>query len=544
MPSVHSAQPSTLTASLAEQSTLSDPASEMLALYRQGKYEEILHRTSAALRNMPGHAELWHIGAGAAYALGLLEDAERFWTVVVTQNPNHAEAHYDLGVLYLDRGQTDAAVRHLSRALSLAPDYPNAMNALGALNLREGRLEEARALFDKAIRRDPRFAQAHVNRAKVCLLEGNQGGAEQGIAAAIAIDPGNGKAHMLRAEQDMTRISAKWVKQLRSAYRSRHSRPVAEQIYLCFAMAKLAERLEETDLAFEAYSEGNRLHYARHPWDERGAERLLAEAITSVGPGIYDEASRIDSGSPGEDRVPIFIVGMPRSGTTLLEQILASHPQAHGCGELPTLTRLLRSAPVPPPSEGERTSWAARLRSVGEAYLETVWTPEVRTRFAVDKMPGNYEVAGWIPLAMPQAKIIHIRRNPLDTCFSCFATLFSDGHEYTFDQAVLARQYDRYRRWMAHWRAVMPQGSLLEIDYERLVADLEGVTRSVLAYVGLPWHPDCLRFHRNGRTVLTASRAQVRKPLYTSSIGRWRRFERHLMPLRTALAPYLSENVS
>jgi len=539
---MQNAQPSAPVSSLAGAPPPADPVAEIFQLYGQGRHQEVINRAGPALRAAPDNVDLWHIGAASACALGLLEDAERFWTVVVTRKPDHAEAHYDLGALYLERGQHTDAARHLSRALALDPTHSWAMHALGLVNLNMGHIDQARSCFDAAIRLDPRIASARANRAKICLLDGDKAGAEQNVAAALAIDPGNCTAHLIRAEQGKTRISPKWVKQLRTAYRARRSRPIPEHIGLCFAMGKLAEKLKDYELAFEAYTEGNRLHYERNPWNEDGADGLLAQAMASIDPGVYEHAARIDVGCPSEDRVPIFIVGMPRSGTTLLEQILACHPQVHGCGELTTLGDLLRSGQLD--TAGDRTTWLRGLRAVGQRYLDAVWTSDVRTRFAVDKMPGNYEVVGWMPLTMPQARIIHIRRDPLDTCLSCFATLFSTGHQYAFDQTALARQYGRYRRWMAHWHAVMPPGAILEIDYERLVADLEGVTRSVLAHIGLDWHPDCLRFHRNNRPVLTASRSQVSKPLYSSSIGRWRRFERHLAPLRTALAPHLPESVS
>lgn len=578
MPSVHSAQPGTLVGSLPSLSAAADPGSQMLELYRRGEYRELLHRTSVALRTAPDNIELWHIGAAAAYALGLTEDAERFWTVVVTQNPNHAEAHYDLGILYFNRGQSGSAARHLSRAVLLSPDNARAMNSLatlllqldrldeanvllrraialdpnlatahmnlGVVSSRLNRLAEARICLDEAVRLDPRCAHAHAARAAYCLLQGDEAGAERNAAAALAADPGNGAAHLFRAEQRPTHVPAGWADQLRGAYRDRRSRPVTEQIYLCFAMGKLAERRGEYDFAFQAYAEGNRLHYAQHPWDERGADRLMAAGTAGIEHGLYEEAARIDPRGAPQERVPVFIVGMPRSGTTLLEQILASHPEVFGAGELTTLDNLVRSAEPPPLSGAGRSSWLRKLRVLGEQYLDAAWPPAVRTRFIVDKMPGNYRLAGWIALMMPQAKIIHIRRDPLDTCFSCFATFFAAGHEYTYDQAILARQYARYRRCMQHWRGVLPPGSMLEIDYEALVADLQGVTRSVLAHIGLPWHPACLRFHRNDRTVLTASRVQVRKPLYTSSIGRWRRFEPYLKPMRDALDDCPEQNVN
>lgn len=544
MPSLQNAQPSAPVSSLAGAPPPADPVAEIFELYGQGRHQDVINRAGPALRAAPENVDLWHIGAASACALGLLEDAARFWTVVVTRKPDHAEAHYNLGALHLERGQHTDAARHLSHALGIDPTHSRAMHALGLVNLNMGHIDQARSCFDAAIRLAPRFASARANRAKICLLDNDKAGAEQNLAAALAIDPGNTPAHLIRAGQRKSRMSAKWVRQLRTAYRARGSRPIREQMGLCFAMGKVAENLRDYDLAFEAYAEGNRLHYQRNPWDEDGSNRLLDHCIANIEPALYDEASRIDPAGAREERVPVFVIGMPRSGTTLLEQILACHPQVHGCGELTTLGDVLRSTQLDTPAAGERASWLRGLRAAGRRYLDAVWTSDVRTRFAVDKMPGNYEVAGWIPLTIPQAKIIHIRRDPLDTCVSCFTTLFSTGHQYTFDQAVLARQYGRYRRWMAHWHAVMPPGAILEIDYETLVADLEGVTRSVLAHIGLDWHPDCLRFHRNDRPVLTASRSQVSKPLYSSSIGRWRRYERHLGPLRTGLAPYLAESVS
>ncbi len=555
-----------------------DPASQVLELHRQGRYPDALHRAGAALRADPGNAELWHLSAAAAYALGLAEDAERFWSTALAHDPRHAEAHYNLGILCLERERTDEAARYLSRAILLAPAHARALNSLGALLTRHGRLEEAgvllrraleldprlpgarqnlavvcilqhrraeaRTCLDEAIRLEPDSSEAHALRAQLCVLENDEAGAERNMIAALAADPANGTAHLFRVEQRKAHLDTAWVGQLRAAYQTRRSRAVTQQIYLAFAMGKLAERLGEFDLAFEAYADGNRLYYAQHPWDERAAEQLLDHAVAAIEPGIFSAAEPPGPGEPTPDRVPIFIIGMPRSGTTLLEQILASHPQIQGCGELPTLTRMLHAAQLHTPPEGDRPAWLERVRALGAQYLSAVWSPGLRTRFAIDKMPGNYEVAGWIPLMLPQAKIIHIRRDPLDTCFSCFSTFFAEGHEYTYDQTQLGRQYERYRRWMAHWRAVLPAGRMLELDYETLVADLEGVGRAVLAHIGLAWHPDCLRFHRNARNVQTASRSQVRKPLYASSIGRWRPFERQLRPLRAALTADPPGNVT
>ena len=555
-------------------------AAQLLELYRAGRHQDVLHHASAALRANAQDAELWHISAGAAYALGLTEDAERFWTAAIAHDANHADAHYNLGILFLERERTEEAARHLSRAVLLAPHDARAMNSLGALLTQQGRLEAARVLLQRAIELDPRIAQAHQNlgllsiqqnrleearasldqavhlapdsadahaaRAKLRVLEGDDAGAERDMLAALAADPGHGTAHLFRVEQRKTRIDTTWSSQLRTAYENRRCRSVTQRMYLDFAMGKLAERLGEYELAFQAFAEGNALHHQRFPFDEAAADQFAAAAMRGLRHDIYADSScepgRAEVSNRG--RVPVFIIGMPRSGTTLLEQILASHPEIFGAGELTTLTDVMGRAPLPPACASERSSWLQELRALGDAYLARVWKPEVSARFVIDKMPGNFRLAGWIPLMMPQAKIIHIRRDPMDTCFSCFSTFFAEGHEYTYDQTLLARQYGRYRLWMEHWRNVLPMHSMIEIDYEALVSDLEGVTRAALAHIGLEWHERCAQFHQNSRAVHTASRDQVSKPLYASSIGRWRPFERYLAPMQAALAPYLSGNVT
>jgi len=189
----------------------------------------------------------------------------------------------------------------------------------------------------------------------------------------------------------------------------------------------------------------------------------------------------------------------------------------------------------------ERPAWRERLHALGREYLARVWGRGVSECYVIDKMPGNYWHLGLVPLMLPEARIIHVRRDPLDTCFSCYSTAFSDAHEYCFDLVVLGRRYLRYHRLMEHWRAVLPPSRMLEVRYEDVVAELERETRRMLAHIGLPWHEACLSFHENRRAVRTASVIQVRRRLYAGSIGRWQRFARQLEPLRRLLAPVLDD---
>jgi hypothetical protein len=230
---------------------------------------------------------------------------------------------------------------------------------------------------------------------------------------------------------------------------------------------------------------------------------------------------------------------MPRSGTTLTEQIMASHPDVHGAGELRDLMQIVQQpiagqALQPYPenlaglTRGDISQW-------GQDYVAGLRRRAPEARRITDKMPANYMALGLIALMLPNAKIIHVQRNPVDTCVSCFTRLFNRHQEATYDLAELGRHYANYARLMQHWRQVLPQGSFIEVQYEDIVADMEGQARRLIDFCGLDWNAACLDFHNNKRSIRTASVTQVRQPIYTSSVARWRHYEKHLGPLLEAL---------
>ncbi len=548
-----------------------DPAAQAARLYDQGKPREALHVASEALRREPVNARLWDVGAAAAFALGLFADAERFWTVAIRHDPNSADAHSNLGTLYARTGELAAAERCFIRAIALDPRHASALSNLGALRVDQqryaqalppleaslaiagerpdalnnlglalfhlDRVDEAREALRRAAMLKPDFPDLLVNTALIHMHDGDEPAAERAFDAVLALEPGHARALLFKSEQNRAMPDCAWVGPLEEAYRRRAGRLVPEVIHLDFAMGKVCEELARYDEAFAAYAEGNRLHHGQHPFDEHSEQRYLDIVRTGFGADVYGEAALAPPDTVSTDKVPIFIVGMPRSGTTLMEQILAAHPEVAGAGELSLLGELL--APVPPevPPPGARGAWLSRLRELGNRYLEDTWKAHPGATFLVDKMPGNHRFAGLIPLMIPQARIIHMNRAPLDVCWSCFTQLFATGHEYAYDQGTLGRQYVRYHRLMEHWRAVMPPGRLLEVHYEDVVADLERETRRVLAHLGLDWHERCARFYERRQVVRTASRTQVRRPLYASSVGRWKSFAKHLAPLIQALEP-------
>jgi hypothetical protein len=246
------------------------------------------------------------------------------------------------------------------------------------------------------------------------------------------------------------------------------------------------------------------------------------------------------SGSGNCSRLPIFILGMPRSGTTLIEQIIASHPLVYGAGEVPVFHDVVSSMRG---ADGQTIAYPEvvptlnpqAFRQIGARYIDELSRLAPSGERVTDKTPSNYYRVGLIHLALPEAKIIHSVRNPLDTCISCFSKLFNELY-YTYDLGELGRYYKRYERLMAHWRHVLPAHSILEVCYEDVIGDLEGQARRIIDYCGLPWDSRCLAFHKTNRPVRTASATQVRQPIYTTAVGRWRVYEEYLKPLLQALA--------
>jgi len=245
-------------------------------------------------------------------------------------------------------------------------------------------------------------------------------------------------------------------------------------------------------------------------------------------------SQRQDIGFKSE--LPMFIFGMPRSGTTLVEQILASHSQVHGAGEINDLVDTVKELMPTFPAGAEALPLEA-WRALGERYVRRLVERNPNALRVTDKMPRNFYLAGLIATALPDARIIHCRRSPMDTCLSCYSLHFPYGQEFTYDLEVLGRYYGIYMQVMEHWRKALP-ARMLTLDYESLVADPETETRRLVSFCGLEWDDACLDFHKSKRSTATASAAQVREPIYRRSVERWRRFERELEPLRVALGPY------
>jgi Tfp pilus assembly protein PilF len=441
----------------------------------------------------------------------------------------------NLGHALAEQNRLEAALEHYGAAVKLKPDYVEALCNWGVALSGLGRADEAETRFRRAIAVNPRFASAHHNLGMLLRQHGRLGEARCAIEEAIRHAPRNAAYYENLASVRSFMAGDRYLTALEDMFADSASLDVASRIHLHFALAKAYDDIGAHQAAFAQLSIGNQLKRQETPYDE-----VATFAQMNRTPDVFTKAFVRSHENHGEQsRLPIFVIGMPRSGTTLIEQILASHPQVFGAGELAlfdqTAGALRDSLPGQPPYPDMAEAMSGEdFAKAGAIYLEQLTQLAPDAHRIVDKMPGNFLLAGLIHLALPNATIIHAVRDPVDTCVSCYSLLFND-QKYSYDLSELGRYYRHYQSLMAHWHSVLPPGRILDVRYEELIGDLEGVARRVVAQCGLPWDERCLDFHRTSRMVNTPSATQVRKPIYRSSIGRWRRYKALLSPLLAEL---------
>lgn len=482
-----------------------------------------LLRRAVAVR--PGAASL-HSNLGLALlTLGHAQEAAAHFTKAVAANPQLAEAHNGLGLAAGQRGRHEEALDHLRRAVAVRPDFAEAHANIG-LALRElGRHSEARTACQAAISASPPHPALYIESAKVEQELGDLGAAAALYERALALAPRRADIHRQLAQVKRYAKSDPHLARMEVLAAESEGLPLQARMDLDFALGKALIEAGEPERALAHLHAANAVVRQRTAYDEAdvlGQLDRIARAFAEVPAG--------PSGDPSP--LPVFVVGMPRSGTTLTEQILASHPQVFGGGEL----RFVENAAVAvtPFPEAAAAMEPEALRAFGAAYVARLRGLAPAAARVVDKMPANFRFAGLIHRALPNARIIHVRRDPVDTCMSCYAQLFA-GLPYAYDLGDLGRYYRGYDTLMDHWRRILPPDAMLEIEYERLVADLPGEARRLVAYCGLDWDKRCLQFHATQRPVRTASFAQVRRPIYRDSVGRWDAHRDALKPLLDAL---------
>jgi tetratricopeptide (TPR) repeat protein len=463
-------------------------------LVRLGKHSLALTQFEEALRIQPTFARCCNNLGAALQALGRVDESIAWFERALDLDPNYTDARANLSnaLALLDR--FDEAQAQLSRIASDAPDDPVAYDRIGSIASTEGRLDDAVAAYEQALERNPRSGKLYYALATV---------------KPLALDDPH-VAGMMRLLEQIATL------------------PLDEQTALHFALGEVSTKNGRHAQALVHFKAGNALKRRHVDYDEPGTLAAFANIAAAFGKGALQ--SLAGSGFPSAK--PVFIVGMPRSGTTLVEQILASHSQVHGAGELETFGKIVGELLLP---EAMRLT-PELLQSIGSRYVESISELSPSAQRITDKMPSNFRFVGLIHLALPNAKIIHTRRNAVDACVSCFAQNFGGEQPFAYDLAELGRYYRAYERLMNHWRAVLPPGAMLEVEYETVVDDFEAQARRLIEYVGLEWEPACLEFHKTQRSVRTASVAQVRQPIYRSSIGRWEAHADALRPLLDALS--------
>jgi len=540
-----------------------------VALRALQRPEDALAGFDAAIAIRPDYAEALNNRGVTLRDLGRPGEALASFDQALAFKPDYVEALNNRGIELRDLGRPEDALACLDRALALQPDYPEALNnratalrSLGrpldaldcldrllairpdhaeALNNRGGalkdleRLDEALASFEAAITLRPGYAEAHDNRGIVLTVLGRLDEASEAVEQAIRLSPRRIRGYYNLAGTRRIRPGDPQIQAMQDLARQMPSLAVAEQIDLNFALAKALADIGDHAGSFQRLLAGNALKRAHNAYDEAAT----LEVFERTQAAFTGEVMRQRQGLGDPSAVPVFIIGMPRSGTTLVEQILASHSDVFGAGEIGAFGEAVQAcdAAADGAASSDHALTPEALRRLGADYLDRTRPLAPAARRITNKMPGNFFFAGAIHLALPNARIIHLRRDPVDTCLSCFSKLFTEDLAYAYDLGELGRYYSAYDSLMSHWRAVLPKEVMLEVRYEHIVADLEGEARRIVAHCGLDWDPRCLDFHLTKRSVATASAAQVRQPIYRSSVGRWRVLEPFLGPLLAEIGP-------
>jgi len=529
------------------------------ALSHLGDLAGALAASERAVAADPGSSVAHNYLGQTLTAVGRRQEAVTSYRQALALNPHYVEVLINLGNVLCDLGKPSEAVSVYRKARELDPQRASSHCGLGNVLSELGKLDEAALSFRQALALQSDYVQAQLGLGTVVRMQGRAAEAEANCHAALAIEPQNVEALLLLGElradrgwiedaqrlfhralaidgdspfvycsiaahRKMTREDGAWLKGVEALLA--RPLPLAQQIRLRYALGKYCDDLARYDEAFGNYQRANELTKRyRSSYDPRKLTQRVDRII-----GHFDAAFlRQRHSETDASELPVFIIGMPRSGTSLTEQILASHPAVFGAGELPFWNRSFNAFEAAV-LKGE--SAPAMMSAMAHGYLERLRTFSETALRVVDKMPANFLYAGMIHAVFPRARIIHMQRHPLDTCLSIYFQNFFNMGTYANDLEHLAHYYREYVRITDYWRSLLPSSAFLEVPYEALVADQEGWTRRMLEFLGLPWDPRCLDFQDTDRVVITASRWQVRQKISAASVGRWRNYEKHLGPLR------------
>lgn len=500
-----------------------------LALHQQGQLDEAERHYRAVLEAEPDHFNALNNLAMLLFRAEKLEEALALTRKAAALDPRNVETLGNLAEMLARSGDSAQAISTFENALTLEPANARTLHRFVRVLRAQNRAEDGIPFLENAARLKPQDPEIHQMLGALLVGTGRTDEARRAFDIAVTFRP-NG--HYYRDLASVTRFTAdnRHIPAMEAMLRDTNT-PPDQAMAIQFALGKAYSDTRDYDHSFVHQLEGNRLRRAQTVYSEAAElariDKLKAEFTADI---LRARAKGDSSGKP------VFIVGMPRSGSTLAEQILASHPDIAAIGESPlwhqSVTGVLGDMDF---TDAARGTDDAQLRAIGAAYVASAGALHPKAMRVADKMLLNFLYIGLIHMALPNARIIHLVRDPVDTCLSGFSEQFPGGPPWLFDLGELGRFYRAYAGLMTHWREALPPGVMLDVRYEDIVTDLETQARRMVAHVGLDWNAACLDFNKTRRAIWTASTDQVRKPIYRTSIGRWRPSEKYLKPLLEAL---------
>ncbi|MEO0575977.1 MAG: sulfotransferase [Pseudomonadota bacterium] len=521
---------------------LAPPLVSVIDLIGQGavlKAEDLCRRY---LQKSPRDTEAMRLLADIGLRLGVLDDAEFLLRSARSLDPSNVRVRIDYIQILRKRQKFAAALEEARLLLATAPNNPQFQSIHAIECMQTGDYADALALFDAVLATLPNDPVTLTSKGHAFKTMGQYDDAVAAYRAAIASAPQHGEAYYALANLKVYEFSDAEMEAMHARERGANS-GYMDRVHLSFALGKAHEDRGDYKTAFEHYVTGNGLKKAQSRYDaERMAEDFAAQRTVCTR-AFFDQRSGYGHDAPD----PIFILGLPRAGSTLLEQILASHSQVDGTLELPNILSLSQSmrragrdSDKPPYPDILETLSSEDFERHGIQFIEDTRIHRQDAPSFIDKMPNNFRHIGLIHLMLPNARIIDARRHPMACCFSGFKQLFAEGQEFTYDLSDVGQYYRDYVSLMDHWDAVLP-GKILRVNYEDVVADIETQVRRILDHCGLEFETACVDFYRNKRSVRTPSSEQVRQPIYTTGLEEWRHFEPWLGPLKSALGSNVRE---
>jgi tetratricopeptide (TPR) repeat protein len=479
-----------------------------------------------AINLKPDYEEAYYNLGVAFHQTGQLGEAINSYEKAISIKHAYPTAHNNLGLIALSLGQLDNALKSIEWAIAYSPEYAEAHNSLGAALQELKQFEKAKGAFNKAVELNPKYAQGLHNLAILSEIINLPDEASKYYERAIALEPNYAEAYRNQSRAKKYKKNDPQIAQMQSLC-ANDNLSISDKVHINFALAKVNEDLGNQKDFFKHLEEGNRLRKKQLNYNinETGDfHSSLVRLFSKDKPKIKKSSLRT------LDIKPIFIVGMPRSGTSLVEQIISSHHSVHGAGELNNFKNVVTPALKNYIGNLTNTINEDDLLSIRRNYIKSLADLGVSEKIITDKMPVNFRMIGLILTAIPEAKIIHLTRDPIATCWSNYKHYFSNENGFTFDQKDLARFFVLYQDLMGFWHKSFPN-KIHDISYERLTTHQESETKKLLSYCELDWDENCLNFHKNTRAVHTASASQVRQKMYQGSSDAWKKYEKFLQPL-------------